>query len=175
MLRLYFLLSFRNLKRQKLYALLNLAGLTVGLLFFLMIIVYVQQELSFDQFHGKSKRIYRLFDTKPRNVAITPYVWGASLKEDILEIEDYTTVQPISVNIKKGDEVYSEPNTFAADSTFFHVFDFPVIQGKKETLLQAGNQMVITTEVAKKYFGTQNPIGQQLEVNLYGTFEICLK
>lgn len=162
---------FRSLIRQRLYTFINIIGLTIGILSFTMIMLYVTHEASYDNFHLKKERIYRLTSAnKERAGAITPYVWGLNLKNDFPEIENYTTFQILALTTKKEDEVFAEDKVVTADSTFFDLFDFPIVEGNQDNFLKSPNKMLITPETALRYFSDEEPVGQTLEVNLYGTF-----
>ncbi len=165
--------SLRTLRRQRFYFLLNVAGLVIGMLTFLYIMLYVNHERGFDKFHSKSNRIYRLHSSiQDRVTAIVPYVWANSLDGQISAIEKYVTFQRITVGlaVKRGDEVFAQYDIVAADSTFFDIFDFPVLQGDKNRFLHNPGKIVITPKAVEKYFGSTNPIGKNLQINLWGTF-----
>jgi len=165
--------GLRTFIRQRLYSSINITGLTIGLLSFMLITLYVRDERSFDRFHNQSKRIYRLYDDiDGRAGAIVPYVWGESLKNEIPEIENYTTFQNITIGltVKKDDKVYAQYNMLAADSAFFEIFDFPVARGDKTEFLKDPRKIILTPQAARKYFGKEDPMGQSLEVNLWGNF-----
>ncbi len=163
--------SFRSLIRQKLYTSINIVGLAVGMFSFLMIMLYVRHEESFDSFHEDGDQIYRLIShTEARSAAITPYVWGKYLKEDLPEVLDYTTIRSHSLTVKRGDEVSLEELLFSADSTFFNVFQFPVVAGNERDFLKDPGKVVVTPELARRYFGDENPIGKFLDVDISGQF-----
>lgn len=173
MLKLIARLVIRNLIKQRLYTLLNIAGLTLGLLVFFTILLYVAHQYSFDTFNKKSQRIYRLISaTKERVAAIVPYTWGHHMRNEISEIENVASFQNITIalTVKQGDQVFAQHGFLGVDSTFLDVFDFPILSGNEEDFLQSPNKMLITPQTAGKYFGDQNPIGKTLKVNLWGTF-----
>jgi len=173
MLRLVLRDGLRTLFRQRLYSSINIAGLTIGLLSFILITLYVGEERSFDRFNVQSQRIYRLYDDiDGRAGAIVPYVWGESLKNEFSEIVNYTTFQNITIGltVKRDDKVYAQYDMLAADSTFFQIFDFPVVRGNKAEFLKDPRKIILTPQAASKYFGEEDPIGRSLEVNLWGNF-----
>ncbi len=172
MLRLLTRLGIRNVLRHKLFAGINIVGMALGLLSFILIGLYVQHEYSFDTFHPQSNAIYRLYSaSKNRALATSPYVWGQSLVEELSYIENKVSIQKISsMTIKKDGEVFAETGVVATDSTFFQIFDFPAVQGNKNVFLLEPNKAVLTPAAAIKYFKNPNPIGEQFEVNLWGTF-----
>ncbi len=173
MTKLLFKFALRNLKGQGRYTLINLGGLTLGLLIFFVVILHVSQERSYDRFHKKAERIHRLTSaTKERVAAIVPYTWGQAMKEEISAIENVVSFQNITIalTVKKGSEVLAQHGFVGVDSTFLDIFDFPVLQGGKKELLKQPDKMVITPAMATKYFGDENPVGKTLDVNLWGTY-----
>lgn len=163
----------RNLLKQRLYTLLNVTGLTLGLLVFFTLLLYLQHQHSFDRFHSRSSQIYRLTSaTKERVAAIVPYTWGYHMRQEIAAIENVVSFQNITIalTVRQEDKVFAQHGFLGVDSTFLDVFDFPVLVGNEKEFLQSPNKMLITPEIAKKYFGSQDPIGQLLQVNLWGTF-----
>ncbi len=163
--------SIRSLFRQRLYAVINIVGLTVGMFAFMMIMLFVRHEESFDQFHQKGDQIYRLISyAKARSAAVTPYVWGKFLKEEFSEIEDLVAVNPHALTTKIGDQVFSENSLFSVDSTFFNLFDFPIVSGNPKDFLKDPNKVIITEKLAVRYFGDDNPVGKLLEIDMYGDF-----
>ena len=173
MIKLIFRLALRKIRKQRLYASINIIGLTIGLLSFVLIMLYVNHEQSFDKFHRKSERIYRLTSaTSERAIAIVPYTWGQSLAEEWPEIESLASIQNITIalTIEKDDQVYAQHGIVAADSTFFNIFDFPAIKGNRDEFLKTPNKIVITPKMAVKYFNDLDPIGQTLRIRLWGTY-----
>ncbi|MDN5202438.1 ABC transporter permease [Fulvivirgaceae bacterium BMA10] len=173
MIKLVFRLALRNLRKQRLYTMINIIGLTIGLLSFVLIMLYVNHEKSFDRFHEKSERIYRLTSaTAQRKGAIVPYIWGQVLKDELPQVQNLASIQNITIalTIEKDNEVYAQHGIVGADSTFFNIFDFPVIKGNRHEFLQTPNKMVITPEIAVKYFPGEDPIGQTLKISLWGTY-----
>ncbi|MEP1094689.1 MAG: FtsX-like permease family protein [Cyclobacteriaceae bacterium] len=178
MLKFLVRLALRNLKKQRTFLLINVTCLSIGLLAFFLNIIYLKHELSFDRFHEKSDRIFRLIASRDGKAgAFVPYRWGDALKEEWAEVENLATIQNITIalTVKQGDEVYAQHGFIGADSSFFDIFNFPVLQGEQSQFLKNPSQMIITPKTAKKYFGDQDPIGKTLEVSLWGnyvTFEI---
>lgn len=170
---IYPLIAFgiRSFFKKKFYSTLNVFGLTLGFLSFIFIMLYVNDEKDFDTFHQKRENIYRLTSaSKERHGAVTPYIWARYLKNDLPEVENYVVVQTLNLTTKKGDQVYAEEGILAVDSTFFEVFDFEVSHRERDNLLRDPNKLLITEEAAAKYFGTSDPVGQTLKINLFETF-----
>lgn len=172
MFTILFRLGIRNFIRQKRYSSINIIGLAIGLLSFILIMLYVQNEQSFDDFNAKRDQIYRLYNVKKSGrLAITPYLWGHTFKEIMPEVEHAVAIQLItSLTIKLEGNVFAEEGIVVSDSTFFNLFDYPVIQGDRAEFLRHPNQVVITPETAIKYFKGEDPMGKTLEISLWGTF-----
>jgi putative ABC transport system permease protein len=167
MLKNYFKIAVRNLWKHRVYSLINILGLTVGMTAFYLIFLYVHFELSYDAFHSKADRIYRVVcdiktptETIPAggpSWAVPPYA-----KLDFPEIESAVRLSGGSLLVRKGNIKFQEENSLFADSAFFHVFDFKLLQGDPTTALKEPMSLVFSETAAKKYFGNSNPIGQVL-------------
>lgn len=166
-------LAIRTLVRFRLFTILNITGLSLGYLVFFIIMFYVSHQISFDRFHEKSAQIYRLTSaTKERVAAIVPYTWGHQMRNEIAAIENVASFQNITIalTVKQGNDVFAQHGFLGVDSTFLDIFDFKLLSGSKKEFLSKPDKMLITADVAKKYFGAENPIGKSLQVNLWGTF-----
>lgn len=172
MLRRNIVIAFRSMKKNLLFALTNLTGLTVGITCCLLILSFVKYELSFDQFHSRKDRIYRVnYDVlMGGNQTISPSVpvfVASELKKRFPEIEDATRFTPEwgASTIRYGNTVFDERGFCYADSNFFRIFDFKAISGNLQTALSTPNTLVITKDIAHKYFGTSDPIGKNIQFN----------
>ena len=172
MFRKNIIIAFRSLKKDLPYTITNVAGLAIGITCCLLIMSFVKYELSFDQFHIKKDRIYRInYDVlMGGNETVSPSVpvfVGPALKQKFPEIEDATRFMPewSSRTIRRGNVFFDEKGFCYADPNFFKVLDFKPINGNLQTALDKPNTVVITKEMAKKYFGNTNPIGQTLLFN----------
>jgi putative ABC transport system permease protein len=152
--------SLRNLARDKWYSLLNILGLTLGITFSLFLIFYVKDELSFDRFHEKADRIYRINsyikepDKDTMHWAITQYPLGPVLKKDFPEVEEAVRfVSNGKVMYRNGDTRFYIEKVYVVDSNLFRVFTYPLLEGDPNTALVEPNSMVLTESVADKYFG----------------------
>lgn len=176
MIRLNIILAFRNLFNRKWHSLGNIIGLSVGIFSFLSIQLYVRHELSFDQFHEKSEQTYRLWDTfnsNSRQSAMMPYNWTSYLADEFAEIDYATSIQQMFFTVKDGEDVVNEKNVIAADSSFFKVFDFPVLAGNKNKLLTNPAGLILEQATAERYFDdVQNALGKQLLIGIQGRFEL---
>ncbi len=179
MLRNYLKITFRNLVRFKAYATINLTGLTLGIACFLLIYLYVQDERSYDRFHEKANRIYRLVVDweKPEQTfanALTSAPMGLQLQADFPAVEAIVRFLPQQpdILIRFGDRRYFEGGGFYVDSTIFEVFSFPLIRGDSETALAEPNTVVLTETMARKYFGEADPVGQLLRVDNTSEYKV---
>jgi putative ABC transport system permease protein len=166
MLKNYFSIFIRHIRLHKSFAILNLAGLTIGITVCLQAFLFVHYEKSFDQLH--SKKIYRLLELKrekgetvARKVAQTATPAGRALKSEFPEVTNFTRVisgDKIPLQTKGRETVMG--TVYGTDSTFFRMFNFPLLQGNIGTALTQPNSIVVTHTLAKKLFGTINPIGK---------------
>ncbi|KOF03358.1 hypothetical protein OB69_07715 [Roseivirga seohaensis subsp. aquiponti] len=175
MLRNYFKVALRSIFRQKAYAFINIFGLAIGMCCCLLIVSFVVDELSYDKFHPNSESTFRIaLDRKfPDNgfqYARSPMPMGMTLYNELPEITAATRLYNSfgSVTIEKADQYFDERNVIAADSNFFDFFGAKLILGDVETVLNEPNSLVITTEMAEKYFGSTDVIGKQLEMQNIG-------
>jgi putative ABC transport system permease protein len=170
MLKSYLIIAWRNLIRNKTFSIINIVGLAIGLACFVMISLYVLDELSYDRFNVNADRIYRInsdirFGGGELHASVSSDMTGQLLKKDYPQVEQYTRIYNSSGYklIKKGDSYIKEPNVANVDSTFFDVFTFPAIAGDTRTALNDPNTVIVTESTAKKYFGTTDVIGKTVE------------
>jgi putative ABC transport system permease protein len=176
MLKNYFKVAWRNLAKHKIFSFINIIGLASGLACFIQITMYVADELSYDRYNEKAERIYRintdiLFGGNNLHLAVASDPLGATLKKDYPQVEDYVRFYNSDGYrmVKKGTEYVRENNVVRADSTLFNVFTLPAIAGDTRTALNEPNTVVITESTAKKYFGTTDAIGKQIETDEKGS------
>jgi putative ABC transport system permease protein len=176
MFRNYIKVAFRHIKRRKVYSFINVLGLTIGMACFILIGLWVKDELSFDRFHRNKDRIYRILNrTQNGNTSSSiTYAIGPALKAGYPEVEDSCRVWLwYGSHVKYQDKIYAERNIYLADPAFFQIFSFPFIKGNPETALADRYSIVLTEEVAEKYFGDEDPIGKVLHlVLLEGDFTV---
>lgn len=169
----YFKVAFRNLWKYKGFSAVNIIGLAMGLACFIMIALYVTDELSYDRYHEKVDRIYRIhsdirFGGTDLNMAVSADPMGAALKKDYPQVEEYTRLYANegSKLFKKDNQFINEERVTYADSTLFNVFTFPALAGNTQTALNEPNTVVINETTAKKYFNSvENAMGKMLECN----------
>lgn len=157
--------------RNKTFSIINIAGLAIGLSCFLLITLYVMDELSFDRYFNNSNRIYRInsdirFGGTDLHLPVTSDMMGQLLKKDYPQVENYTRIYTFNGDklFKKGNEYIDETKVCHADSTFFDVFTLPSIEGNTKTALNDPNTVVITQSIAKKYFGITDVLNKTIEV-----------
>jgi putative ABC transport system permease protein len=170
----YFKVASRNLARNKIFSLINISGLAVGMGVFLLISQFIFFESSYDRFHSNAENIYRLTLTSKRGAdlnssAYSGYALGPSGKEMIPEIEQFVRIQSqmerMVVSNRQDNVQYQENKSWYVDSNFLQLFDFPLSYGDPKTALRNKNDIVITEQVAQKYFGESNCLGKELQVN----------
>lgn len=170
----YLIIVARNIKKNFGYSFINLAGLAVGLACCILILLWVQDELSYDQFHENKDQLYRVIrqevDAQDDTGSIAiPFALAPILKKEFPEILDFTRYQERSWKespmISYGDKKFYESGMSLVDPSFFRIFSFPFLKGDPQTALQEPNSVAITEEVAIKYFGTEEPLGKVLRYN----------
>lgn len=169
MLKNYFKIAFRNLRNYKGYTFINVFGLAVGIAVCVLIFAYVSFELSYDRYHSKSNRIYRLTLELPQvHLGVTPSLISPTLQRMYPEVKagvrlnDVGSYQPLL--IRNGEKVFEERNFAYADSSLFNIFDFTLLAGNPGEALTRPNTIVISRDMAQKYFGSLNPVGKTLQV-----------
>src|SRR5215203_257917 len=167
MIKNYFKIAFRNLWRHKVYSFINIMGLAVGMTACFLIFLYVNFETSYDNFHSKADRIYRVVsdvktpsETISAGITIAPL--AVDLKKDFPEVEDAVRIEGDGFLVKIGNVKFQEERAALSDSGLFNVFDFPLVEGDKHTALKEPMSIVLSQSAAKKYFGNKSPLGQQL-------------
>ncbi|MEQ9467312.1 MAG: ABC transporter permease [Ekhidna sp.] len=173
MLKNYFLVAIRHLKRQPGYALLNILGLTIGIASALLIVLYLNQETSYDKHNANAKNIYRISAdiTEPDNAfrwAVTQPPLGKTVNLEFQEINQFTRFAGGGdTRFRFGDNNYEAENWYLVDSTVFDVFTVKFLQGDPETALDAPNSVVLSKTLADKVFKGENPMGQLLETERF--------
>jgi putative ABC transport system permease protein len=165
MLKNYFKIAFRNLWRHRVFSFINILGLTVGMTACFLIFLYVHFELSYDSFHSKANRIYRVVcDIKTPTEVIKAggpsWAVGAHITQDFPQVEAAVRTTDDELLVRKGNVKFQELNSLWADSAFFGMFDFKLLKGNPKTVLQEPLSIVFSESAAKKYFGNADPVGQ---------------
>jgi putative ABC transport system permease protein len=170
MLRTYFKIAWRSLSRNKLYSLINIGGLTVGLACCMLIGLYLVNELSYDRFHQNADRLFRVTTEYTVNGAMsrvgqTSSMPGPRLAAAFPQIQSYVRIQNFQPYVVRyEDRTFVEPRFLFADSTFFTMFTFPLIEGDARTALDAPDKLVISQSMEKKYFGNEQALGKIVRV-----------
>ncbi|MGA0560366.1 ABC transporter permease [Larkinella sp. VNQ87] len=170
MLTNYLKIALRNLRKQRGFTFINIFGLATGLACCLLITLYVIDELSYDRFHEKADRIYRInsdikFGGNDMHMAVAPDPMGPTLLKDYPQVENFVRLHGRGTwLVKRADQPSSlrERDVMFADSTLFEVFTFPLVTGDPKRALSEPNAVVISESAAKRHFGRQNPMGQTL-------------
>jgi putative ABC transport system permease protein len=176
MLKNYFKIAFRSLWKSKVNSVINIAGLGLGIAVCLLILLFLRDEWTFDTFHTKADRIYRVWGKEDYGAdqkffwTTTPFPMGPTLKENFKVIEAQVRLNPMSAQLKVGESIYTEPISVAGED-FFTVFDFKVIDGDLSSALHHQSDVVITRRAALKFFGDQSPINKTISVQPGESFE----
>ncbi len=171
MIRDFIRIAIRSIRKNKLNSLINIFGLSVGMSVSILIMIYVYQELKFDDFHKKEDRIYRLTgkawmtDGKQMTMAVTTGDMGDRLLEKIPEIEEAVTCYGFDTEEVTFDgQRFTSDVVLWADTGFFNVFDFPLTEGNPATALRDPFSVVLTEEIAHKYFG-DSAMNREITIN----------
>jgi putative ABC transport system permease protein len=173
MIKNYFKIALRNLRKSKAFSFINIFGLAIGLTCFMLIAVFVLNELSFDKYPAQARNMYRVILSVTGNGDVAAYPMvdvavGEGMKNDFPEIKATTRLSPVSDFIKFNDKQFKEEKIAFADSNFLQMFSIPLIEGDIKTALVQPNSMVISKAFAKKYFGNEEAVGKSLSVGTAG-------
>lgn len=171
MLQNYFKIAWRNIIKNPSFSLNNVVGLGVGISSCLMMIMFIRHELSYDQFHSKKDRIVRVImeysfgESEPTKGNFTSTKVLPSFRRNFAEVENGVRMADVNRVVNYGEHLFNEEGFVFADSTFFQVFDFKLLQGNARQVLDKPKQIVITASMAKKYFGNTDPVGKALLIS----------
>ncbi len=172
MLRNYFRTAFRNIRRDRFISLVNLFGLVVGLSCCLVILAYISGELSYDRSNPRASRIYRVTRIfygpgggQDLHLSSVAPPFGPLLQHDFPEIQDMTRLLPNgSLPLRYNEKIFNQGNIFFADAHFFNFFNVPVLSGMPKTALSGPYQVMMTPEIAQKFFGHADPVGKVIQL-----------
>ena len=169
MFRNYLKIAWRNLKKNKAFSFLNISGLAIGMASALLILLWVQNEISYDQFHENKDRIFEAwnrgeFSGKLQCWNSTPKILGPTLKKDYPEVEDITRTTGGWFVTIAGDKKFSSEFLFV-DPSFLKMFSFPFKKGNPQTALNNVYSIVVTEKMAKKMFGNEDPMNKQIRID----------
>lgn len=170
MLKNYLKIAFRCIIRQKLFSLINILGLSVGLASCILIALYIINEINYDNFNTKADRIVRAttefcFNGVAKGVPVTGTKVVPAFRSTFPEVETGVRLFKTGAIVKYNSKVFNEKDFVYADSTFFDIFSFSLVQGNAKNALLNPNSVVLTSITAKKYFGTSFALGKTLTIN----------
>lgn len=171
MLANYIKIALRNFRRHPGYTLINVCGLAVGIACCMLILLFVRDELSYDRFHERAERVYRVamnayIPNAPLDrFAVSNWLDAPNLRAEYSEVESLSRLAPWASNVKHNGRYFSGDDFFFADSTFFDVFTFPMVQGDPASALRDPLSLVMTEETEQKYFGAESGLGKTLILN----------
>ena len=172
MLHNYLSVALRNLRRHPAYSLINISGLAIGMATCILILLYIQDELGYDRYHPHAERVYRIVDDiesggQTNQTAGTPTGWGPALKRDFPEIELLVRMRGTESAwlVDLGNTIYYERKVIWAEPELFEMFSMPLVLGDPATALSEPYSMVISEDLAYKYFGAEDPIGKAVNLD----------
>ena len=182
MFKNYLKIALRNLFKKRVYSLINITGLAIGLTCSILMVLYVQFELSYDRFHADADQIYRIAWMTGNPQTRTPHPMALAMVRDFPEVTEAVSLSPIwgpgltrpKLSVRYQDKRFDEPGFYSADSTFFKVFSFKLLRGDPETALKVPGGVVITEEIAEKYFGDEDPLNKILAIEYGQKFEMTV-
>jgi putative ABC transport system permease protein len=166
----YLKITFRNIRRHKGYSFINIAGLAIGITACVLLLLWVQDEWSYDKFHANAKELYRVLldplGASTTHEAVSPPVLAKKMKENFPEVVNTARISTSGTLLfKHGDKTFYEGQGIFADDAFFEMFSFSFLQGDPATAFSELHSIVITEDLASKYFGSENPLGNILTIN----------
>ncbi len=176
MFKNYFKIGVRYLSRYKTYTAINIAGLAVGVTCCVLIMLFIRSEFSYDKFNTKADRIFRVWQNEKYQGqdftnTVTPIPMGPAIKSSFPEVEAMCRVYDFNTLIKSGDNSFNE-NITMADADIFKMFDFKLLKGDRNNPFPTTSSIIVTPEIAKKYFGNADPVGKSFEMQLGDTKQL---
>ena len=166
MFKNYIKIAFRNLLRHKAFSAINILGLAIGMASSILILLWVQYELGYDRFNAHADQLYRITATANGDfhAAVTPAPMVEGLKAEMPQIVNYARVShPVNALFETGERKFQEKRCFFVDSTFLDLFSYALVAGDRRTALARPDAVVLTADMAKKYFGTLDVVGKTLK------------
>ncbi len=166
----YIKIAWRYLMRYKTYTAINIMGLAVGITCCVLIMLFIRSEFSYNRFNAKADRIYRVWQEEKfqgQNFVntVTPIPMGPAMQSSFPEVEAMCRVLKSNTLVKIGDKSFNE-NITMVDPSLFKIFDFKLLKGDRNNLFPTTNSVIVTPEIAEKYFGSTNAVGQSFEMQL---------
>lgn len=182
MFKYYLKTAWRNLLKQKVFSAINILGLAIGIAVAFLIMNYVSHEFSYDDFHKKKDRIYRVESQFYEGNNLTDdwgtstFGYGSSMKKELPGIEDFVriSIHETEQVVKYGDYKVREDGVVYTEPSFFNIFDYKLLEGDKTTALSKVNSLVITQSAAKQFFGNESPMGKTLRFLRGDHFVDCI-
>jgi putative ABC transport system permease protein len=168
MIKNFFLIAIRNISRNKVFTLINVAGLAIGLAASLLIMLWVQEELSYEKFNLNAENIFRVeedqfYSGERYHVTVTPHPSGPVWAKKIPEIKEQTRISRLPRLLLRNEEkVFFETSISAVDSGLLRIFTLPMLMGDPKTAFNDPHSIILTEKMAQKYFGRTNPVGKTL-------------
>lgn len=174
MIKNFIKITLRNMLRHKGYSFINITGLAVGMACCLLITLWVLDELSYDRFHENAPELYRVeenqhYSGRLFHVNVTPFPIAPAMVEEFPEIRDASRYVPSGGRLfRYGEKFFFENDVRAVDPSFLDMFTFPLVKGNKESALNSPDSILISRDIAAKYFGTEDPMGKTINIdNMY--------
>ena len=178
MIRSYLKIALRSMWRDKLHSAINVLGLSLGIACCILIVLFVRDEWTFDTFHSKADRIYRVYahedwgENQQFFNTTTPFPMGPALKDNFPEVELQVRFNKVGagMQLKSGDQHFTEAIAIGGQD-FFELFDFKIAFGNVKNVLQGQSHAVITQRIAQKLFGDRDPIDKIISIQVGENFE----
>jgi putative ABC transport system permease protein len=165
MFKHYLVSAVRSLKRHKLFTLLNIAGLATGMACSVLILLWVQDEYSYDRFNSRADKLYRVTSKLSEiNVATSPMPIGKAAKSQLPAVKNYARIVPLQSIVTVAHKKFDEKQIYYADREFLKMFDYPLLQGDKNSLSRPDG-VILTAAIANKYFGRENVLGKTIHID----------
>ncbi|MBU8923037.1 MAG: ABC transporter permease [Bacteroidales bacterium] len=173
MLRSYLILALRKLKKDKVYSIINISGLAIGLACSFLIAMWVIDETSYDRYQPDADRIYRvkiLRGEEERVQVATPVLLAEALETDLADVTDAALVYSINrkLSVQCGEKFFLEERSIISDNNFFDIFDVEFLKGSSASALNRPQTVVLSESIARKYFGNKDPIGRSIGISTIG-------
>ncbi len=172
MIMSYIRLAWRNIKKYRLFSLINILGMAVGMAGFAIFALSAGIKINSDKFHSNADRIYSIVevvvkeDSELVHKSFTPYPLLLATLYEFPEVSSGVRIQPAGrMVLNYGDNIFYENHVLYVDENFLEIFDFPLLLGNSNTVLSKPNSIILTENSAEKYFGSKNPIGQSITIN----------
>ncbi len=176
MFKNYIKIAFRSLWKSKAHSMINIFGLGLGITCCILISLFVRDEMTFDRFHSKADRIYRVYakedwgENQQFFNTVTPFPMGPALKDNLPEVESQVRLVSANAQVKMGEKQFNESMTVAGKD-FFHVFDFKIVNGTQDKVFEGQSNVVLSESMAVKYFGDSDPINKTISIQVGENFE----